>query len=27
TLAWKALGKAMENDGTVAFHHYHKEEE
>ena len=27
TLAWKALGKAMENDGTAAFHHYHKEEE
>ncbi|HFM6786107.1 TPA: iron-sulfur cluster assembly scaffold protein, partial [Enterococcus faecium] len=21
------LGKAMENDGTAAFHHYHKEEE
>ena len=27
TLAWKALGKAMKNDGTAAFHHYHKEEE
>ncbi|MGM9903321.1 NifU family SUF system FeS assembly protein [Enterococcus sp. 10A9_DIV0425] len=27
TLAWKALGKAMEEDGTATFHHDHKEEE
>ncbi|STP29407.1 Fe-S cluster assembly sulfur transfer protein SufU [Enterococcus durans] len=27
TLGWKALGKAMEEDGTATFHHYHKEEE
>ena len=27
TLAWKALGKAMEEDGTATFHHEHKEKE
>jgi len=25
TLAWKALGKAMEEDGTATVHHEHKE--
>ena len=27
TLAWKALGKAMEEDGTATVHHEHKEKE